>query len=151
MTEDIDHIMEVMEAAFDPAWGEAWNRRQVSDSLAFPANHYILVDTHGRWPEEGGTAAGFVLSRHTGGEEELLLIAVRPEHRGRGLGSGLIDSFCTAAKARGADSVFLEMRTNNPARLLYEARGFTPIGRRPDYYRLPNGRRLDAITFGMAI
>ncbi|MEO0057507.1 MAG: hypothetical protein RIT17_960, partial [Pseudomonadota bacterium] len=32
----IDRIMAVMEAAFDPAYGEAWNRRQVADALSMP-------------------------------------------------------------------------------------------------------------------
>ena len=30
---DIDRIMEVMALAFDPAFGEAWTRRQVVDAL----------------------------------------------------------------------------------------------------------------------
>jgi [ribosomal protein S18]-alanine N-acetyltransferase len=29
--------------------------------------------------------------------------------------------------------------------------GFEPIGRRNDYYRLPDGSKLDAITFGVSI
>ena len=47
----------------------------------------------------------------------------------------------------GAESIFLEMRANNPAETLYRECGFEPIGRRVDYYRTADGTPLDAITF----
>jgi ribosomal-protein-alanine N-acetyltransferase len=143
--EDLDRIMAVMEAAFDPAWGEAWTRRQVSDSLAFPHTHYRLID------DEKGTAAGFTLVRAAPGEEELLLIAVRPASRGQGLGRQLLEAVLADARRRGAERVFLEMRYNNPAAALYSAIGFEPIGHRREYYRLPDGRKIDAITYGCPI
>jgi ribosomal-protein-alanine N-acetyltransferase len=142
MSDHLDQIMAVMEAAFDPAWGEAWNRTQVSDSLVFPHTHYRLIaDTDS--PE----AAGFTLVRAAPGEEELLLIAVAPEHRGKGLGRRLLHQVLEDARNRGAERVFLEMRFNNPAIELYQKAGFTPIGRRKHYYNLPDGSRIDAITF----
>jgi len=58
--DDIDRIMAVMEAAFDPAYGEAWNRRQVSDALLLPNTHYLLAAADGGEPREGEAAAGFV-------------------------------------------------------------------------------------------
>jgi ribosomal-protein-alanine N-acetyltransferase len=142
MSEDLDQIMAVMDAAFEPAWGEAWNRRQVSDSLAFPHTRYRLISDN-----ESHSAAGFTLVRAAPGEEELLLIAVAPEHRGRGLGKQLLEQVLEDARGRGAERVFLEMRFNNPAVELYQKMGFVPIGRRKDYYRLPDGSRIDAITF----
>ncbi len=151
MNDDLDRIMEVMEAAFDPAWGEAWTRRQVADSLALPNTHYILVDREGRAPQGDSKTSGFVLSRSAPGEEELLLIAVEPESRTLGLGRKLVEMFKTDAKVRGAERVFLEMRCNNPAQALYRSSGFETIGKRRNYYRLSDGSRLDAITFGMSI
>ena len=73
MSDDLDRIMAVMDAAFDPAWGEAWNRRQVSDSLAFPHTHFRLLGADGLPPAAGTPAAGFTLVRAAPGEEELLL------------------------------------------------------------------------------
>ena len=151
MTDDLDRIMAVMDAAFDPAWGEAWNRRQVGDSLTFPNTHYRLVGKYGLEPADGMSAAGFTLSRAAPGEEELLLIAVRPEDRAKGLGQRLLELFADDARARGAERVFLEMRENNPAVRLYCAAGFEPIGRRKDYYRTPDGGRIDAITFAKSL
>lgn len=147
MKDDLDRIMEVMEAAFDPAWAEAWTRRQVSDSLAMPHTHYQLADAGGGEPAEDSDAGGFTLTRYAPGEEELLLIAVLPALRGRGVGRLLLERAFAAARARGAERMFLEMRDNNPAASLYSALGFEPIGRRKAYYRLPSGQFLDAITF----
>ncbi|MGX7952225.1 GNAT family N-acetyltransferase [Tsuneonella sp. HG249] len=151
MTDDLDRIMAVMAVAFDPTWGEAWNRRQVSDSLAFANTHYRLVDREGRAPAEGEPAVGFTLVRAAPGEEELLLVAVAPEARGKGLGAKLLKAAAADAKSRHAERLFLEMRANNPARGLYERVGFHPIGRRKDYYLLADGSKLDAITFAYVL
>lgn len=153
MTRDhIDHIMEVMEAAFDPAYGEAWNRRQITDALSMPSTHAMIVDVDGKVMGNGTSEpAGFVLTRAAPGEEELLLIAVMPHLRSRGLGKILIEKLFEAASERGSERIFLEMRRGNPAYHLYRKLGFEPIGERPNYYRLSNGERVDAITFGRSI
>lgn len=148
----VDHIMEVMDAAFDPVWGEAWNRRQVSDALIMPNTYAIIVDCDGKADAEcEAEPAGFVMTRHAPGEEELLLIAVKPEHRGRGLGRALLSRLASEALERGAERIFLEMRSNNPAERLYREFGFEPIGRRNNYYLMADGNRMDAITFGLSI
>lgn len=147
MTDDLDRIMAVMEAAFDPAYGEAWTRAQVEDALILPNTHCLLAGGDGGAPAEGDEAAGFALSRLAADEEELLLIAVDPRHRGRGIGSALMERFIGAAMERGATRLFLEMREGNPAESLYRRHGFAAIGRRRAYYRRGTGAPLDAITF----
>jgi ribosomal-protein-alanine N-acetyltransferase len=148
----IDHIMVVMEAAFDPAYGEAWNRRQVTDALTMPSTHALIIDEDGNLiGEEDADPAGFVMTRYAADEEELLLIAVMPDLRERGLGKRLIEQLFDAARARGVNRIFLEMRRGNPAVHLYRKLGFEPIGERPNYYRMTNGERVDAITFGCSI
>lgn len=148
----IDHIMLVMEAAFDPAYGEAWNRRQVTDALTMPTTHALIIDAQGNLIGAGpADPSGFVMTRAAAGEEELLLIAVMPDLRARGLGKVLIEKMFEAARARGSSRVFLEMRRGNPAVHLYRKLGFEPIGERPNYYRTISGERIDAITFGCSI
>jgi len=149
----LDRIMVVMEAAFDPAYGEAWNRRQVADALTFSSTHALVVDAAGVPIGDGpGPApAGFVLTRHVLDEEELLLIAVIPGARQRGVGAALMEHLFAAARARGIVRIFLEMRRGNPAIQLYNKFGFEPIGERRNYYRMANGERIDAITFGRSI
>lgn len=145
--DDLDRIMAVMEAAFDPQWGEAWTRRQVEGSLMMSSTHYRLLGADGGEPGEDGEAAAFAMVRAAPGEEELLLIATMPASRGRGLGTRMIDLLARDARARGASQLFLEMRENNPAVTLYQRQGFAPIGRRKAYYTAADGSRIDAITF----
>lgn len=154
----IEPIMEVMEAAFDPAYREAWTRRQVSDALLMPSTHALILDAAGALLDEQAPSgaqslapAGFVLSRYAAGEEELLLIAVAPRYRRRGLGEALLGHLFASARARGATRMFLEMRRGNPALRLYRKVGFEPIGERANYYRTADGRLIDAITFGRSI
>lgn len=147
MIDDVDRIMAVMDQAFDPLWGEAWNRRQIEGSLALPTTHYRLLDSVGQQPADGAHAAAFAMVRAAPGEEEVLLIGVAPEARRRGLGTQMIEILSEDARARGAERLFLEMRENNPAQALYLACGFEAIGRRKEYYKTGQGNRIDAITF----
>ena len=144
--DDIDRLMALMEAAFDPAYGEAWNRRQVEDALLIGNCHYALLADHGATPAGDEPADAFFLSRMGFDEEELLLLAVDPAHRRKRLASALLEQLCAAAKARGAVRLLLEMRADNSAGALYFAHDFKPVGRRPQYYRGLNGARLDAVT-----
>ncbi len=146
MTDDIDRIMAVMLAAFDPLYGEAWNRRQVEDALVMGHTHYLLAGIDGEDPADEA-AIGFSLSRHGFEEEELLLFAVLPDHRGKGVGTRLLARFAETANRRGAKQLLLEMRRGNPAERLYRGFGFVQIGERPKYYRQGNGERIDALTF----
>lgn len=147
MMDALDGIMAVMEAAFDPAYGEAWNRRQVSDALVMPKTRFVLLDVAGGSPADAADAAGFTLSRQTLDEEELLLIAVAPWARRRGVGHSLMRQFLATSAHNGVSRQFLEMRAGNPAEALYLAHGFAPVGRRPNYYRAGNLGPFDAITY----
>lgn len=151
----LDRIMAVMEAAFDPAYGEAWNRRQVADALTMPSTNALVVDASGEPiaadDADAPAPAGFVLTRHVLDEEELLLIAVTPEARRQGVGAALIGLMVAEGRKRGTTRVFLEMRRGNPAIHLYRKFGFEAIGERRNYYRMANGERIDAITFGRSI
>lgn len=146
----LDAAMSVMDSSFDPHWREAWTRAQVRDSLAMPSTFLLLADRDGH-RIANGDAAGFVLSRQALDEEELLLIAVRPEERGRGLGSAMLDEYIACAQGRGVRRIFLEMRANNPAHALYRRAAFAPIGTRPRYYVARDGQAIDAITFARGI
>lgn len=151
MIDDVDRIMAIMTAAFDPVYGEAWNRRQVEDALKFGNCHYHILCAQGHTTTENESAAGFFLSRTGFEEEELLLLAVIPESRGLGLGRRLLENLRLGAARRGAHRLLLEMRRGNPAEILYRNFGFYPIGERHEYYRTPGGERLDAVTFACDI
>jgi [ribosomal protein S18]-alanine N-acetyltransferase len=146
-TDDVDGIMHVMDAAFDPEFGEAWNRRQLTDALLMPGTHYRLIASdYSEQPFSLDQCAGFYLSRRVLDEEELLLFAIAPRFRRKGLGRRLLERMIADATNNGIKRIFLEMREGNPAQLLYEAIDFQVIGMRPGYYRTRNGTRLNAIT-----
>lgn len=150
--DDVDRIMSVMEVAFAPEFGEAWNRRQVADSLLLTGTRYGLIAQDGNYQLlNHDETAGFFLSRSVLDEEELLLFAIAPAWRRRGLGNALLTRFIEDAKNRGIRRLFLEMRRNNPAGELYAAHGFKPVGIRPRYYRTASGERLDAISQELVI
>lgn len=151
MDDPIDAIMLVMREAFDSTYGEAWTRRQVADALVTPSTHYLLSGQAEGAPIVAERTTGFTMSRHAADEEELLLIAVRPQHRGQGIGKQLLREFIAKSRARGTKRIFLEMRAGNPAEHLYRGLGFVQVGMRHGYYRGAVGGPLDANTFALEI
>ena len=137
--EEIDSVMEVMEQAFDPLFGEAWNRAQCLGILGLPGVWMSLARVDGE-------PCGFALGRIVLDDAELLLIAVKPLARGKGIGKRLLDHMIRAAAARGAARLHLEVRDGNPALRLYGEKGFEPIGRRKSYYTGQFGQTYDALT-----
>ena len=96
--------------------------------------------------------SGFLIGRVVAGEAELITLAVDPGARKRGTGGRLVDGFLAEARARGAESVFLEVLASNlPAQSLYARKGFEQKGKRRGYYHSPEGTRLDALVLARAI
>lgn len=151
MNDALDAIMRVMQSAFDPTYGEAWNRRQVSDMLIMPGTHFLLTDSRGHDPKTPDAALGFTMSRNVLDEEELLLIAVSKQAREKGIGSALLQRFINDTQSRGIKRLFLEMRDGNPAVSLYERHGFMVVGRRSNYYQSGIDGPFDAITFARMV
>lgn len=138
-------IMAVMEAAFDRRFGEGWNAAQIAAALA-------VQDRVGEVALADGCIIGFSLARCVAEEAELLLVAVQPEWRKRGVGAQLISRAIDEVRERGADTIFLEVRdANHAASALYRAQGFAPVGRRKAYYAGQDQRRHDAITMRLCL
>ena len=141
---DIGAIMEVMERAFDPAFGEAWSAGQCLGMLSLPGVWLTFA-------EDGERTTGFALSRLLIDEAELLLLAVQPEARGHGTGRALIERTARIAAGKGAHRLLLEVRDDNRALGLYRQAGFGEIGRRRNYYQGKDGTTRDALTLARPI
>ena len=102
-------MMGVMTAAFDPRFGEAWSAAQVLGSLADGDRMGAARAARRR------AAVGFTLCRQIGPDAELLLIGVAPAARRSGVGRALLDAAADEARARGAATLFLEVREGNAA------------------------------------
>jgi len=138
-TDSIDAVMTVMEHAFGKRFGEAWTRSQLAGILPMSGVSLMLA-------REAGETIGFSLVRSVGDEAELLLIAVAPDHHRRGIGRRMLDDFLERARNDGIARVHLEVREGNPAVAMYRTAGFSPVGRRRNYYHGVDGKRFDAIT-----
>ncbi|HVP88647.1 MAG TPA: ribosomal protein S18-alanine N-acetyltransferase [Casimicrobiaceae bacterium] len=69
------------------------------------------------------------------GEAQLLNLTVAPRARRQGLGRTLLKRFLAAARLRGAEQCFLEVRVSNSAAIaLYAAERFVAVARRVAYY-----------------
>ena len=65
----------------------------------------------------------------------LVLLAVQPAHRRRGIGRSLVDWLLESARTAGIASVHLELRAGNEAgRRFYRALGFSETVLTPRYY-----------------
>lgn len=140
-SKDIDSVMDVMESAFGNRFGEAWTRSQLAGILPMGGVSLLLA-----WDAETQDPVGFSLFRTVADESELLLLAVTSTHHRRGVGRQLLRQFIERARNDGVVRVHLEVRDGNPAVDMYRTAGFSPVGRRRNYYHSPDGQRFDAIT-----
>jgi len=131
--------------AFDPHFREAWTDGQMAGLLATPSAWLELG-------KSGSALIAFALCRQAHDEVELLLCATSPAWRRRGVGRELVFQVAERARLRGASRLFLEVRSSNDAAIgLYLASGFSAVGRRRDYYRTLDDRRIDAITLALPL
>ncbi|KQM85970.1 ribosomal-protein-alanine acetyltransferase [Sphingomonas sp. Leaf23] len=137
---DVGAVDRVMRAAFDPRFGEAWTPAQCLGMLSLPGVWLTLARC-------GDALVGFALTRAVADDAELLLIAVLPDQRGRGVGRALLRRAIDDAATRGAAQLCLEMRAGNDATRLYVSEGFAKRGERRAYYAGRSGERFDAHTY----
>ena len=145
----IGPVMHIMQQAFDPVYGEAWNHSQTRSMLAMPLTHVLLLETVARSADAPGEPVGFAMTRRVADEEELLLIAVAPKWRQFGAATMLLNQVIDNARKAGVSRIHLEMRSNNPAVHLYSKFGFQTVGLRKDYYRGSDNHRFDALTLAI--
>src|SRR3546814_18830475 len=69
--DDLALVEPIMQAAFDPRYGEAWTRSQCAGVMAMPGVALTIAELDGR-------VAGFAIARTIMDEAALLLLAVAP-------------------------------------------------------------------------
>jgi len=141
---DLAIVDTLMIEAFDPRYGEAWTRSQCLGVLALTGVHLTLafVDDF---------PAGFTMTRSVADEAELLLIAVSPDYRRRGVGTALIRAAIADCSVGAIAKLHLEVRAGNDAVKMYATHGFTKVGERRAYYRGKTGVAYDAHTYSKDI
>lgn len=145
----IGPVMHIMQRAFDPLYGEAWNHSQTRSMLAMPLTHVLLLEIAPTTPDTAGEPVGFAMTRRVAEEEELLLIAVAPNWRQFGAATTLLNQVVENSRQAGVSRLHLEMRSNNPAIHLYSKFGFQSVGLRKGYYKGAGSHHYDALTLAL--
>lgn len=110
----------------DDAWSEATWWQELAGR---PRRDYVVAEgTDGVLGYAGVDLGGEVA--------DVMTMAVVPAARGRGLGSRLLSELEDRARAGRAAYLMLEVRADNePAKRLYQSRGFTLVSTRRRYYQ----------------
>ena len=126
--EDVIEVARIEKASFS----DPWSAGEFTAVLASPHAIFLVAC------DASDSIGGYVVMMSVLDESEVLNIAVDPSHRGKSLGSILLDRSLEEAERRGSQATFLEVReSNEPAIRLYRSRGFEEVSRRRGYYRSP--------------
>ncbi|MGN0072394.1 MAG: tRNA (adenosine(37)-N6)-threonylcarbamoyltransferase complex transferase subunit TsaD [Coriobacteriales bacterium] len=107
---------------------DAWTEGKLADEVGRPDRSWWVARKEGRLV---GCAGGQVVD----GELCIFSVCVDPEQRRQGIAQRLIERVATDARALAAETVTLEVRTDNsPAIALYRSLGLEDVGVRPRYY-----------------
>jgi ribosomal-protein-alanine N-acetyltransferase len=115
-------------------WVEAglgWSyRAERITRLIASANHTAVV------ARDGSRIVGFAIMEFGDERAHLVLLAVRPSHRRRGIARRMLNWLIESAVTAGSSSVHVEVRESNPpAHALYRQLGFDESLRIEGYYQ----------------
>lgn len=126
---------------------ESWSPQSMLEVLTSPGVRAWIAVSESGHPHATPVPMGFAIARVAADESELLSIGVLEQFRRCGVAAALLAEVIRYATERGARRLFLEVAENNSAaQSLYAAHGFSPVGRRPGYYRSRDGAPLAALT-----
>ena len=126
---DLDGVLEIEAESFNNPTTREWYERE----LERPEVCFIYVL---RTPAV--RVAAFCAFWRVADQAHINNLAVRPELRGQGLGSQMLEAIVVEAQRLGAESLTLEVRQSNiAAQRLYLRGGFREVGVRKNYYTQP--------------
>ena len=127
--DDLDAVLAIEEASFNNPTTREWYEGE----LKRPDVCFIYVLRLSEIP-----VAAFCAFWLVADQAHINNLAVRPELRGHGLGTQLLESILVEALHLGATSLTLEVRRSNvAAQRLYAKSGFHEAGVRKNYYTQP--------------
>ncbi|MGM0396891.1 MAG: ribosomal protein S18-alanine N-acetyltransferase [Bacillota bacterium] len=123
--EDIEEVLKIERATFSTPWSEESFRKEIMENVLAM---YIVAEVDGKIVGYGGLWK--ILD-----EGHITNVAVRKDHRGKGIGDALVMGIVDYCEKSGIPNITLEVRESNKvARSLYKKYGFEDAGRRPGYY-----------------
>lgn len=125
---------------FSGSFERPWSSQDFYEILAMPFTSIKLILVN-------DNCAGFVVYSIIQNEMELLSIGLLAEFRSQGIGKQSFRQLLSTPETQSARSIYLEVRSNNKNALtFYRHLGFESISKRPDYYHLTNGEKVDAVV-----
>jgi ribosomal-protein-alanine N-acetyltransferase len=140
----LEQVQAIEEASFKNAWPPA----SFAAEIQHPWSWFKVIGPAGK---SGGLSRvdGFIICWVILSDMHLLNLAVKPEHRRRGLAATLLADALADFAREGGGYVSLEVRpSNKAAQALYGSFGFKAVGRRKQYYRADNE---DAIIMALEV
>lgn len=132
--DDIDSVIGIDRLSFSMPWPESAYLHDLNEN---PAALLWVAEEHS--PVTGNQVVGMIVLWLILDEAHIATLAVHPDHRGKGIGSRLLEIGLIEAFERGAREAMLEVRASNQAaQSLYKGYDFEVVNRRPRYYRNNN-------------
>ena len=129
--EDIEAVLVIEQQSFTMPWTDAMFRSELQNEHT---SHMLVA----RVVQASSPIVGYVGYRVVLDEMHVILIAVAPAWRQRGIARQMICQAMDQACAAGCRRATLEVRVSNtPAQQLYYSLRFAPVGTRPKYYMRP--------------
>lgn len=126
---DLDALVDLEERSFS---ADRMSRAQYRRHL-HSASAQVFVASDGDHPLLGSAVLFF---RAGSTQARLYSLATRPDARGRGVATALVQAAANAARERGCHALRLEVRADNATAIrLYERWGFRRIGGYQHYYQ----------------
>ncbi|RYF56824.1 MAG: ribosomal-protein-alanine N-acetyltransferase [Comamonadaceae bacterium] len=126
------------------AYTHPWTRGNFTDALASGYQAQVLM--------AGDHLLGYFVAMLGVDEVHLLNITVTPAYQRQGWARVLLDALALWSRGRGAQWLWLEVRTSNlRAQHIYQVHGFHRVGERKRYYPAADGQREDAVVMSFAL
>lgn len=130
--EDLDTVLAIERLSFSTPW----SRAMFVTELANRKMSRLLIARSG---DTARTIVGHLAFRIIIDEMHIILVAVHPEWRRRGIARRMLEHAMAQARDAACHKATLEVRASNiAAQRLYFRLGFAPVGTRPRYYRRPS-------------
>jgi ribosomal-protein-alanine N-acetyltransferase len=137
--QDLERVMAIESAIYS----HPWTHGNFADSLR------AGYECRSLWL--GSELLGYFVLMVAAGEAHLLNLSVAAAHQRAGHGTGMLREAAALAHARGARSLFLEVRpSNRAAQALYTRFGFRKVAIRRGYYPAQAGRE-DALVLTLPL
>ena len=132
---DLPQVMRIEALTFSNPWPE-----DAFESSSFLDSYVICEDD---------ILVGYVMYHNVIDESMMINFAVDPAYQKKGYGTALLKYTLDLLIEKKFRNFYLDVRASNlSAQSLYQKFGFKPVGRRKDYYTLPDE---DAIVMAMSI